>query len=1451
MEGKLFSFVPKLINLIKESTLAKVIVVILLLFLVLVVILPLIRKVRRKRLKEREARDLLKDLMIWRHVAQLTQGGDEHSKAKKALSDTIIKINELLKQGFHLAALHGRGLYRVPWFMLLGEPHSGKSSLLEGSELELVPSAMEEKAGAEAAGEGKSLPVRLWLGGKAVVCDVSGAVFFDRWLEGSSAEWTYIIKQICRKHYRKPLDGVILTIPADALLADDGDLTRKKATLMANELAHLLDTSGMRLPCYVVVTKLDMVNGFREYALELAGELRHQILGYENQTTSYHSEDFQAFWKNLLQRLRSGYKKRMNSRDLHLRLSGESNRMDVTGKLFLFPENFDGLYPNLHIYLETLFSEDTFHGTKDTVFDGLFFTSSMDMGVSFSPGIAALAGKKTEDFFLTEEPVPVSQSYFVRDMLQKFIFNPSPHAAFVRKEALNRAIPLFALCGVVVILGLIALYTALFRADDLTKSLVQITNYYRSLTSTLQSKSGAGVPIIIKNRDATFAFNNDPRLQRNGSSPVQFYYNALAYRNVNLSPSFGFLLSDLLVFQELNMGHRDRVFIANQLYGSLIRTPLLKNVGSKLMDQSFVSPVLDRELRSVIQSFTLLDELNPEDFHRLFLSNQYISEAMIGYLLPELSNDSRSLLHSFSSRKDRRYTFAEEAAYIYSDDFLRAKGAALQIILSAWQRLSVYPDSLYGKIKNLLSISQNIVTNYARINFLLRQAGDAASLRDVQNLVTEWKQVSAAQNRFIFQGRALFEEIKNDLVQLTIPLPAELTGDAFGNNLINDYLFNDLVIDYAVKEYRELFQKDMEFIRIKSKEMRNGVLGTVSTLEREFAGNLTRELESLRASALSLKSNELLSEKISKEEQGDSLFMVVEKIVNLAGAVDIPDEQTLRNTPGLNWMSGQYDIVAAFDNYETYVKPFVENEKVSTLISNGRIMLVAQAYLNRYIMLNVEYDFLSSPREIIAAMVASRSEAANREVFSLSGRAIQSALGGIYFDKSYDPWIVKEITDGIAGYNDLFTRYTALKEEPKFLQNQVRFYQTESFSAYLGLYLSYWGNYPDKAYVPSPGWREYRVRVNQTKPYQINSVLQSLYTECIGILQGVNNVVLSDVLKQEKNDYITSLTDRIKLLSAFLSADADRMLTAWGKLPAEVEPAFKQIRSLSLDEIKDTYMTVYSDTRNISIGWWNDFIMNGIGILSSTYCRLKVEAFSEKLEGLRVFPLLADGLRDEVLSLNTLEDIALLLRDMGAGDLPVQAAEEADPLEPVLHPILFRGAIAQAWAQTIYRFAVAAVDAKKPLLWTLSQPPIDVQGKLSHSSRLLAVSRFRYIEVSTLGKPPKSINTYMNEKISLAEGTPIDKNMGFKFYRRSSDTRPAVEIVLDKPWSIFDFYLHPEVISTEEGTYFPIFLDDEAGTYVYFVEIDFNGDIPLPERWYTRATWPNFRITDGMVTVNR
>ncbi|MCL2271029.1 MAG: hypothetical protein FWC24_06780, partial [Treponema sp.] len=188
-----------------------VVIILVTLILVMLVLVPLFMKLRRKRLKSKETREIMKDLFTWQHLARLVKGGDDHDKAKQELSDNIIKINDLLKQGFAFISRNIQNPYNMPWYVTLGEPRSGKSSLLEASELELVPSTEENNPQEDPR---NSLPVRFWVNSKAVVCDISGKVFFDRWLEESGAEWNYIVRQICRKKRNHVLDGVLLTIPA-------------------------------------------------------------------------------------------------------------------------------------------------------------------------------------------------------------------------------------------------------------------------------------------------------------------------------------------------------------------------------------------------------------------------------------------------------------------------------------------------------------------------------------------------------------------------------------------------------------------------------------------------------------------------------------------------------------------------------------------------------------------------------------------------------------------------------------------------------------------------------------------------------------------------------------------------------------------------------------------------------------------------------------------------------------------------------------------------------------------------------------------------------------------------------------------------------------------------------------------------------------------------------------
>jgi hypothetical protein len=1503
-------FAP-MMNFLRTSPYGPIIILLVALLVVLMFVVPIIRKIRRKSIKTRETKEIMKDLLTWRHMAQLVKGGDEHNKAKQELSDNIVRINELLKQGFEHSVKNIKNLYTIPWYIVLGEPRSGKSALLAASNLEMIPSSEENNPEEDPK---NSLPVRMWTGAQAIVYDISGKVFFDRWLDGSSAEWNYIARQICRRRRRRALDGIIVTIPADALLADDDSLSSKKAILMANELGGLLQQSGMRLPCYVVITKLDMISGFQEYAKAFTGDLRNQILGFDNEVSVFSETAFKQFWGNLCDRLRSGSKQLIMPEAVSEGGATEK-RMDMAGKIWLFPDNFSEIYKNLKIYLEILFGESNFHGTKNTFFEGVYFTSAKDVGFSFSPGIAALAERNTDDVIIpvvrSSQSVNANKAdilgagshstalvvvnatrtlltpylqranafngYFIQNLLHRRVLVQSPHAELVKREAVRRHVPYYALCAVMIGIGLLWLSSAIFRVNELRVSLIQVESYYEWLDSILLKEMVFQSPLIKADDSPRFALDNDPVEGEALSSRIQFYYNTLTYRDMKTDPPIGFKLAEALAFRfDRNMGYRQKAFISNQLHKAMIRVPVIKNVGIKIRDQ-VDTQILDNETRRVIASFVSLDGVQGVDFYRYFNASQFELSAMIRYLIPDISNDTLGLLNSYKPKYDRSYTPQMDVDYIYSIDYEAAKQAALDTILSAWGRRAVYPDSIYGKIKSLAAISEEITVNYTDITHALNDINNVSTLMGVEEAVYGWKKITDRYKYLVVQGRSIFEEVRILLKAAHIPLGFEanlpsinLAGssqaggssagiikrpvlDAFGNNLINDYLFNDLVISYAVREYTRLFDTDMEFLKHERGSDGSGALGQILSEQNTFSGGLNREVEELRGRARILQENDLLSQKLDEKPDSLSFFMAVERILTLASEIPIPQRDLFQNVSfETGWERNQNDIKAAMDAFEVYVKPYLENERLSVLIANARIMMLAEAYYNRYVVFTTSLSFLNTFEGNIAAIIESRSD--NPDLFSFSGNAIEGLFGGFYYNKGYDPREVKLIVDNIASFASLFIPGEESKGLPKFLQNvDRRIYQPQPFMDYLASYISYWGNYPERVYVSAGTWDRFMVRSSEYKSFQINSVLLSIYTRSLEGVNQVDDSLLNGSLNNLKTRYTSSLNDSISLLSQFFSTDAERMFVSWSRLPADALDAYTFLRSLPEDELNNNYFTVYTPGSDvINIGWWNSFVVDGVSILARHADNAYMSQLIENIDRYKAYPLCGDAPYTNALSQGTMREIASLFESMGAG-LPDQTGQgKGDPVYAALQHSLFGSSRIQDWARTVYQIAFAAVDEQKPLVWTAYQLPVEVQRRLPAGRRLLAIDRFRYIEVSSRGNAPQSNSTYMNERLNLLQGYPDDEAITLRFYKTSRDSTPGAVVTINSPWSIFELYLRRDRIADDMGnSYIPIYLEDEAGQYVYYLDVEFNVDIPKPSSWYIVRDWPDIMIEDGMITGKR
>ncbi|GHV42092.1 hypothetical protein AGMMS49546_19620 [Spirochaetia bacterium] len=1450
----MFAMIPQAITLIKTNATARLIFIVVLLFIVLIVGIPLIQKIRRKRLKAKETRNIVKDLMVWRHVAQLVKGGEDQNKVKNLLSDRIEEINFLINQGFALPAQYKRKNYDLPWYILLGEPRSGKSSLLSSSELELIPSAEE---GVNASSDGKdSLPVRMWMGAKGIVCDISGHVFFDRWLDGSSAEWNYIIQQLYRRRRRRPLDGIILTIPADALLADDDVLAQKKAILMATELSQLFHTLGMYLPVQVVVTKLDMVDGFREYIMGIPEEMRHQILGFSNDTRLYQTGKFKEFWDALLQRLRIGCKKIMISRSVSLKLSAASSRMNLTGKMYLFPENFATLYDNLNIYLNTLFSENNFHGSKNMVFEGIYFTSATDLGVTLSQGLSALAGKKVDEFPLTEAKPPITRSYFIRDLLNKVIFTPSPNAVFTPEEQVRKFIPLYTLSAALLITGIIWLSGAIFGGQGFRMSLSPVVEYYNILNSSLQADVPRESPLITLDEKGDYIIDTSPILR--GSNPVsrvQYFYEIYSYRERKLYAPLGFKFSSLLFFGfNPNMGFADRAFVHNQAFGIMVRTPVIKSVGQKLVAEQYLPVILDANIRQAIHSFLLLEDVRNEDFHQIFISKEFNIVAMLKYLMPDITSDNLDLLNSYVPRYGRRHTFTMDPAYVMSPEFLMAERAAINTMIGAWERLLAYPDSMYGRLKSLVLISYQIIANYNRINTIAANINGAVSIDDLRRQVTEWKDLTVAQTELINDGRAIFDKIGQNRAVSAIIKGISLNAgyiDIFSDNHINDYLFQAPVVGFATTEYTGLFNADMDFLEkrigahVHYADTSQAMMGRISSLRGNFSRNINSQIDELRRTAQGLNGNELMTKKITDDpKETQSLFGAVERVLVLASAPELINPQNLVKAEFmLNWQKLQANLQAAGDSYEAYVKPFADNARLASLISGERDMMLALSTLNRYTVLESGLDLFSSTEPQIAAFV--RDNAKDENIFTFSNQAMGVLLGNLIYDKSYDPVVVKSLVGDLIYFAQLFAQYS----NPQMQKSFAYFHEFEAFRNYLDHYIDYWGNFPETAYPRLSDWTEYKNRVRYYQSYQINSVLQTLYTKSNEVLTQIDDTLLTEATVKKKAAYIASMNDKVLLLSMFFNDNTNKMLSAWSRLPSDPETAFKTLQQEESQVVKDIYMTAHTDIKEMAVGWWNDFTENGFNILIDAYYSKRIEEFSASMAAFNSFPFSADATVHGALSLKEIGDFAWLLTEMGADLVPPEKPDTS--IVAGLHRDLFRGGIAKKWAQTIQKIAAAASDRRKPLVWTVNQPPIDVQSSLSVPGKLPAVNRFRYIEVSS-GRNTRRFTTYEKAETALAQGSVTDTELHFKFYVMSGDVAPSFEFTINNPWAVFSLYLQKDGVHDTEGKrYIPIYLADQSGEYVYFVTIAFSTELPGVDDWYDRATWPEITVIDGMVEANR
>src|SRR5215510_1223319 len=256
-------------------------------------------------------------------------------------------------------------IYQIPWFLLLWESASGKTSLLQAAGLRTPFGTAAAEPLANHTG------CRWWFFEHGIVLDTDGAYILTG--TGSISDtrsWQTLLRLLQWYRPARPLDGIIMTIPCTELLgAPEQHSARlaqatQKATGLTEKLWQAQRLLGLRLPVYLLITKCDQINGFQSFYAALPTRVREDIFGWSNPYTleaayvpRWLDEAFEALSTQLAQ--------------VQMEVMAHSAPLQDRDGFFLFPQAFEEVREPIRVYIDHLFASSAYH--EAFFFRGLYF----------------------------------------------------------------------------------------------------------------------------------------------------------------------------------------------------------------------------------------------------------------------------------------------------------------------------------------------------------------------------------------------------------------------------------------------------------------------------------------------------------------------------------------------------------------------------------------------------------------------------------------------------------------------------------------------------------------------------------------------------------------------------------------------------------------------------------------------------------------------------------------------------------------------------------------------------------------------------------------------------------------------------------------------------------------------------------------------------------------------
>jgi type VI secretion system protein ImpL len=414
----------------------------------------------KQNLSNKKEQQLMTDLATDEEEPSQTAVEEAQSKEVADLSQKFEHALQLLKSTRSKGWRDKQYIYELPWYVIIGAPGCGKTTLLANSGLRFPLSGKMDKKDIQGVGGTRNCD---WLfTDEAIFLDTAGRYTTqDSHEPVDAAAWKGFLELIKKYRPRRPINGVLVATSMTDLLQQTEEQNRQQAGLVRQRISELSDVLGVRFPVYMVFTKCDMVAGFTDVFAQLNKEQRAQVWGETFRNSSptqcqHHIDQFIANFDGLLHRLNQWtFRRVQEERDIQRR-----------SLILDFPQQMQLLKPKIKRLLDQTFGSSRYEKYAPLL-RGVYLTSGTQEGTPIDRVMGLLAST----YGLNRQQAPVfsgqGKSYFITHLLKEVIF-PEAQLAGVdqRVERRRRFVQLAAYASVfVLVAAMISLWSASYAKN--------------------------------------------------------------------------------------------------------------------------------------------------------------------------------------------------------------------------------------------------------------------------------------------------------------------------------------------------------------------------------------------------------------------------------------------------------------------------------------------------------------------------------------------------------------------------------------------------------------------------------------------------------------------------------------------------------------------------------------------------------------------------------------------------------------------------------------------------------------------------------------------------------------------------------------------------------------------------------------------------------------------------